>query len=344
MKSIFFTKQFNYNLLHQKKNVNTNFVISIYLYYTYYFSCHTRHVLLKFYYLGWDYQGFATQENSGNTIEHHLFGALRKTCLIQSRETSNYHRCGRTDKGVSAFSQVISIDLRSKFPSTDQMKNESIKNEIRYCESLNRVLPKDIRCVSWKPLHNREFSSRFDCRERTYRYFFPKSNLNINAMQAACEYLVGPHDFRNLCKMDVGNGVVAFERELKVARIQPSIGTNVDSPTPYDMFYLELSGKAFLWHQVRCIVAILLLVGQQHEKPEIFCELFDIEKNPCTPQYSLASDIPLNLFNVEYVEYSTSTVPTGEILPEDNEWIYDNVNLNRVITILQGQWTKHVVK
>ena len=29
------------------------------------------------------------------------------------RETSNYHRCGRTDKGVSALGQVISLDLRS---------------------------------------------------------------------------------------------------------------------------------------------------------------------------------------------------------------------------------------
>lgn len=68
--------------------------------------CHKRHVLLRFYYLGWDYQGFAAQENSAQTIEHHLFSALQKTCLIESRETSNYHRCGRTDKGVSAFSQV----------------------------------------------------------------------------------------------------------------------------------------------------------------------------------------------------------------------------------------------
>lgn len=70
------------------------------------FSCHKRHILLKLYYLGWDYSGFATQENSGNTIEHHLFAALQKVCLIECRETSNYHRCGRTDKGVSAFSQV----------------------------------------------------------------------------------------------------------------------------------------------------------------------------------------------------------------------------------------------
>ena len=35
-----------------------------------------------------------------------------RTRLIESRQISNYHRCGRTDRGVSAFSQVISLDLR----------------------------------------------------------------------------------------------------------------------------------------------------------------------------------------------------------------------------------------
>jgi tRNA pseudouridine38/39 synthase len=57
-------------------------------------------------YLGWPYQGYAIQEDSSETIEHHLFEALITSCLIPNREVSNYHRCGRTDKGVSAFSQV----------------------------------------------------------------------------------------------------------------------------------------------------------------------------------------------------------------------------------------------
>ena len=46
------------------------------------------------------------QEDTDKTIEAVLFDALLKTRLIESRATSNYHRCGRTDKGVSAFSQV----------------------------------------------------------------------------------------------------------------------------------------------------------------------------------------------------------------------------------------------
>lgn len=65
-----------------------------------------RHVALRLAYLGWAYQGFAVQENTDNTVEARLFEALLKTRLIQDRQSSNYHRCGRTDKGVSAFSQV----------------------------------------------------------------------------------------------------------------------------------------------------------------------------------------------------------------------------------------------
>ncbi len=66
---------------------------------------------LKLAYLGWDYQGLAAQEDTEQTIEAHVFGALIRTKLIEARETSNYHRCGRTDKGVSAFAQVRFDDI-----------------------------------------------------------------------------------------------------------------------------------------------------------------------------------------------------------------------------------------
>lgn len=164
-------------------------------------------------------------------------------------------------------------------------------------------------------------------------------------MQKSAQYLMGSHDFRNLCKMDVGNGVVTFDREIRAANIVPADG-EYPIPTPYDMFYLHLTGKAFLWHQVRCIVAILLMVGQGNEKPEIMQELLDVEKNPCTPQYSLASDAALNLFNVEYEEFSTSTVSStvSTSSGEKLQWIYDEVNLSRVISVLQEQWTGISVK
>lgn len=179
------------------------------------FRCHKRHILLKFYYLGWNYSGFVEQEDTVNTIEHQIFNALKRSCLIEQRETCNYHRCGRTDKGVSAYSQVISLDVRSRLEPENQA---NLKEELSYCKILNRILPKDIRCTAWAPVAD-DYSARFDCKTRTYRYYFPRGNLDIEAMNKAAGYLVGLHDFRNVCKMDVANGVVTFERTIIDAKI-----------------------------------------------------------------------------------------------------------------------------
>uniref|UniRef100_A0A8B9CN68 Pseudouridine synthase 3 n=1 Tax=Anser brachyrhynchus TaxID=132585 RepID=A0A8B9CN68_9AVES len=128
-----------------------------------------RHVALKIAYLGWGYQGFASQENTSNTIEEKLFEALKKTRLVDDRQTSNYHRCGRTDKGVSAFGQVISLDLRS---------NLSEGKKLNGC--------KDIRVLAWSPVEP-DFSARFSCLRRTYRYFFPCADLDVALMHAAAQ-------------------------------------------------------------------------------------------------------------------------------------------------------------
>lgn len=190
------------------------------------YRCHKRHILLKLYYLGWDYHGFTVQEESNDTIEHHLFAALLKSCCIESRETSNYSRCGRTDKGVSSFSQVISLDIRSKLEPEQQ---SNLSEELPYCKILNRLLPANIRCIAWYPAPP-DFSARFDCKYRKYKYFFPKGNLDIDAMNKAVKYVIGEHDFRNICKMDVANGVTNFKRTVTDANVFVS-NQSVEKPT-----------------------------------------------------------------------------------------------------------------
>jgi tRNA pseudouridine38/39 synthase len=72
-------------------------------------------------------------------VESHLFDALTKLRLIESREVCSpvpcpahhlqacgYSRCGRTDKGVSALGQVIALRLRSAIPlSSLDAENEA---------------------------------------------------------------------------------------------------------------------------------------------------------------------------------------------------------------------------
>ncbi|NXS96625.1 PUS3 synthase, partial [Jacana jacana] len=295
-----------------------------------------RHVALKMAYLGWGYQGFASQENTSNTIEEKLFEALKKTRLVDDRQTSNYHRCGRTDKGVSAFGQVISLDLRSNLTEGKNLEGHDSKGkssgeeeELRYTHILNRVLPPDIRVLAWAPVEP-GFSARFNCLKRTYRYFFPCANLDVALMDAAAQRYVGTHDFRNLCKMDVANGVVNFQRTILSAGVTwVERGGETGLQDPFRLCQFQVTGQAFLYHQVRCMMAILFLIGQRMERPEIIDELLDVEKNPQKPQYSMAVEFPLVLYDCAF---------------ENLRWLYDREVQEFNVTHLQQLWAHHAVK
>jgi len=266
-----------------------------------------RHVLLRVSYFGWDYMGFATQEDAGKSIESELFAAMLQTKLIRSREESNYHRCGRTDRGVSATGQVISLDLRTALMngegvfSQEAFKGEGPgkEEEIDYCTVLNRNLPPEIRVTGWAPAPRLDYSARFDCNSRTYHYYFPRALVSLNAMQSAGQKMIGEHDFRNFCKMDVNNGVVKFTRRVDSISVDCVLQEGKEEG-PYDICRVKITAKAFLWHQVRCLVAVLLLVGEGREDEEVVTKLLDIESIPCKPAYNMVSDLPLNLFSTDF--------------------------------------------
>ncbi|KAI0901007.1 pseudouridine synthase [Annulohypoxylon nitens] len=326
----------------------------------------TRLVAFKLAYLGKRYGGFeyAAQGNLP-TIEEELWKAFTKACLIfpdkpeeVNWDSQEYSKCGRTDRGVSAFGQVIAVRVRSSrpLPKTDEPLLEGegegdeevseeprefndFSDELPYCRMLNRLLPPDIRMLAWCPTTPPEFSARYECRERQYRYFFtqpafvplPQSMenpdvakttkikggwLDIEAMRAAAKKFEGTHDFRNFCKVDPCKTQMNFEREvfesdivevedsgtalpfLDQAEFRPdaSSGLNLQGKLP-KVYYLHVRGTAFLWHQIRCMAAVIFLVGQGLEDPSVIDKLFDVEAEPRRPNYVLAEDTPLVLWD-----------------------------------------------
>ena len=59
-----------------------------------------------------------------NSVETAIFAALKRVNLIDDITKCRYHRCGRTDAGVSAFNQVISLYLRSNLRSGVEFVDE----------------------------------------------------------------------------------------------------------------------------------------------------------------------------------------------------------------------------
>jgi len=73
----------------------------------------------------------------------------------------------------------VSLDIRSKL-TQEQLSGggNTVEEELDYPKLLNRVLPADIRVLAWCPAPP-DFSARFDCRQRMYKYYFPRGDLNI---------------------------------------------------------------------------------------------------------------------------------------------------------------------
>jgi tRNA pseudouridine38/39 synthase len=377
----------------------------------------TRLIALKFAYLGQKYNGFEHHKNNSTplpTIEEEMWKALVKTRLINPIPTTGnttdynradrktfvtwdregadvnwdgceYSKCGRTDRGVSAFGQVIGVRVRSSKPlpkrpvddtgsqeetkegeeASNQLDSESetptkqfneLTDELPYIQLLNRVLPPDIRVYAWCPNPPEDFSARFSCKERRYKYFFTnpcfapvpgsagmystgdsttmrEGQLDIEAMQKACKSLMGLHDFRNMCKIDASKQLTNFKRRIFYAGIEEVSPLSVpvylshqaissgDQPKTYAFV---LHGSAFLWHQVRSIVAILFLIGQRLESPDLVPQLLDIETNPTRPKYEMASDAPLVLWDCIFpAEHEVQSSEERETGYEDRlQWIY----------------------
>ncbi|KAK9792249.1 hypothetical protein WJX73_006843 [Symbiochloris irregularis] len=161
-----------------------------------------RYVALKIVYLGWDYSGFATQNSdTTRTVEDELYAALRRTCLIPHDSTwqsLQYSRCGRTDKGVSAASQVIALHVRSQGKAGEAPVLPP--EEVDFPLVLNRALPESIRVLEWADVPH-DFSARFSTQSREYKYHIVQDgSLNVSAMREAAQHLLGDNDFRSFCK------------------------------------------------------------------------------------------------------------------------------------------------
>jgi tRNA pseudouridine38/39 synthase len=277
-----------------------------------------RHIAFKVAYLGWDFLGLAAQPDTTNTIEGSLSDAFRKVKLIKSYDSCHWTRAGRTDKGVSALGQVIACHVRSNVKSGVGMvkvgnDTKDDAEELDYVTMLNGALPDEIRVLGWTPVPL-EFNARFSAISRTYKYFFAKENMNIPAMREAMGYLIGEHDFRNFCKMDTAN-VSHFGRCVLSASVSPVATYPTFDPSVYHplgdekadgaqnwnaMYEFTISGSAFLWHQVRYMVAALFMVGRGQEPPSMIRNLLDISKYPQKPHFHMASEVPLVLYDVGY--------------------------------------------
>lgn len=58
---------------------------------------------------------------------------------------------------------------------------------------------------------------------------------------------------------------------------------------PRDLLYRQLTNWSFT--QVRCLAAVLLMVGRGEENPDVVRALLDVDTSPAKPQYPMAPEV-----------------------------------------------------
>ncbi|MFQ5733899.1 MAG: tRNA pseudouridine(38-40) synthase TruA [Planctomycetaceae bacterium] len=292
-----------------------------------------RNIRLTLAYDGTNYVGWQVQPN-GPTVQAELETAIRKL----TGETLRVTASGRTDSGVHALGQVANFHTACSIPAE------------KFCPALEGLLPRDI-AVRHADEVPADFHATYSARRKRYRYVILNHRrpypflrnyvlrvaqpLDVDAMQAAAEELIGTHDFRSFesqfgtCAgsertvMEAAWGRAAEwplwdvrkPRRLpgETAATQPTAdGGRSFKPEPEvlagsrtggDFLSFDIVADGFLYNMVRSIVGTLLNVGRGRWTPRDVRHI--LEKRDRADAGETAPAHGLYLVSVDYDDEST---------------------------------------
>lgn len=212
-------------------------------------------------YDGTNYHGFQRQLNA-HTVQAEIEQCLEKL----TGEKITIVGAGRTDAGVHALGQVVAFDSGAAVPAN------------KYHLALNSFLPPDIRVLTSEAVRP-DFNPRFDAVQKQYRYliyhkkagavlfrnyaYCYSGELNLKAMQEACTFIKGKHDFKAFCTS--GSSAKTSIRTVKYCRL--------GEEDPF--IKLEIAADGFLYNMVRIIAGNLMEIGKGRMKPDYLKDIID---------------------------------------------------------------------
>ncbi len=213
-----------------------------------------RRLRLLVAYLGAPFHGFALQGELP-TVARALGGAVERVL----RHPVELTCAGRTDSGVHAWGQVVSLDVRAD------------ADLARVQRSVNKMLAPNVvvREATWAPAG---FDARRCALSRQYRYYLLCSEwpdpfraattwhvgraLEVRRMEAACDALLGEHDFSSFCHPVRGRPGPLVRRVLRAGW----------SELGGSRLCFEIEASSFCHQMVRSIVGTLVEVGTGRRK------------------------------------------------------------------------------
>jgi tRNA pseudouridine38-40 synthase len=224
-------------------------------------------------YDGRAYQGWQSQL-SGLTVQDKLESALSRLAAHPVTTLC----AGRTDAGVHALMQVVHFD------------STAVRRDVSWVRGTNAHLPLDIS-VEWAQPVPDSFHCRASALTRRYAYVLYTSPvrpsihagrvgwvmapLDVDAMRAAAQLLIGQHDFSSF-------------RAAQCQALSPVKDMRSITITQRGAFLrFEFEANAFLHHMIRNIMGCLLDVGRANHPPGWITDVLQArERRAAAPTFS----------------------------------------------------------
>lgn len=228
-------------------------------------------------YIGTRYAGWQIQK-------HHpsIQGTLKQALKTLSGEETSVVGAGRTDAGVHALGQVAHFRLTQDLPANYLLR------------ALNGLLPWDIRVLRVRHAPD-GFHAQKEALRKRYEYRIHNGRilppflhgyvyhvvppLDWQAMQQACQWLCGSHDF---------SGFAASTTAVK-NRNRTLFLSDLRKKGRLIVYRIEADG--FLHHMVRNIVGTLMEIGKGRREPRDVLRILDSrdrrQAGPTAPAHGL---------------------------------------------------------
>lgn len=222
-------------------------------------------------YDGSRYAGWQLQQH-GMTVQQ----ALEEAVLAFSGEDVRLHVAGRTDAGVHALGQVAHFDLEKE--SSAKTVRDAVNAKLR--EKKYR----GVSVVAAEAVSD-DFHARFNAQNRVYLYrilagraappallekrvWHMRERLDVAAMNAGGQYLLGQHDFSSF--RAAGCQANSPLRSIRLVTVTEDAESSYGAGQAVT---IRIEAKSFLYHQVRNIAGSLVPVGTGKWQPEKIGEI-----------------------------------------------------------------------
>ncbi|XP_020860033.1 pseudouridylate synthase 1 homolog [Phascolarctos cinereus] len=276
-----------------------------------------RKIVLLMAYSGKGYHGM--QRNLGSsqfkTIEDDLVSALVQSGCIpenhgEDMKKMSFQRCARTDKGVSAAGQIVSL------------KVWLIDNIL---EKINSHLPSHIRILGLKRVTG-SFNSKNRCDARTYFYMLPtfafahkdhdvqdeRYRLSPDTLEKVNQLLAGyrgTHNFHNFTSQKGPKEPSARRYIMEMHCEAPFVREGMEFAV------IKVKGQSFMMHQIRKMIGLVIAVMKGYV-PESVMERSWGEEKVDIPK---APGLGLVLERVHFEQYNRRFGNDG--LHEPLDWV-----------------------